>query len=494
MSFNWDQYNPIAIPKNSSADKKDVVPVEDDIWDQFDPIRREDSPAERESNLKYAIRTALQAPLGFAKSITWPMDIVKLIGTTESQQELEDWETNLDTLKKTFPQMKFPEKIDREKFIQAIQSASEMVPTQENVERVIEEKTGIPLQPKTGLQKDIRLGGEAAGFKPGGIAQKAIAAPVAASTSFGLKQIGIPEEYSEGIGILLSQVPYGGIGVVDEATQQIVNRAKNIGLTEREIVPLIQSKTKMKILGGIGKKGAKTEQLVRDIHEMLGNGFTELRSREISSIPLSEESRKAFIGSSQRIMSDLPAGMRDTIVRDYEDTISKPITADSLINFWQDLNYYIDRGERRLGLLKQPIQDSLETLSPELAQDFKLTNDLYSRYARVRKNLTPGLSDQLIKASKVIGIGGSLVKNIVTGNLPALTYEVGAIVGVEAGRSLAMEMLTNPNLYNLSMKLTTASPRSIPHILNKMQESIEKIDKRVSKELSMDELSAYLQK
>ena len=263
----------------------------------FSPVEKnkELSQYEEESTGKGLARTALQAPLGYVKQWTWPMDLVNLIGTTESMQELEEWENNLEWMKKTFPDLNIPETVDREAFLQSIQGASESLPTQRNVERFIEEKTGVPLEPRTKLQKDIRLGGEAAGFKTGGVAPKAVAAVVAPSTSEGLQALGVPEEYAEGIGILLSQIPLGSLGeIADAETKALVKRAKDVGLTEREITPLLQSPTKRGLLSDVSKKGANTEALISDIQETLGNGFNELRARPEAKVPFTKAVEEKF--------------------------------------------------------------------------------------------------------------------------------------------------------------------------------------------------------
>ena len=138
------------------------------------------------------------------------------------------------------------------------------------------------------------------------------------------------------------------------------------------------------------------------------------------------------------------------------------------------------------------MKEAFVETSPKLASDIDLTNRLYGKFAGVRKDLSPKLIDTLIKAGKVIGVAGSVVKNIVTGNFPALATELTAIVGIDAGRRLATQMLTNPNLYNLSSKLATATEESIPYVLSKMSAEINKIDPELGKELSFDGLSQYL--
>ena len=160
----------------------------------------------RESFAKSGVRTLAQPLLGLAKRVTWPADVFQMIGTGEALSELDELEERIPELKKKFPSAPWEnfKGIDREKYMQAVEAAASLVPTQENAEKLIEEALGIPLRPKTGTQKALRLAGTAAGFRPGGLAEKGTAAVVAPTTTKILEKAGLPEPIAETVGLVTS--------------------------------------------------------------------------------------------------------------------------------------------------------------------------------------------------------------------------------------------------------------------------------------------------
>lgn len=163
----------------------------------------------QESTLQSGIRTAIQPALGFASKFTYPADLVSLAATGESLAELEELdEARLADLQKKFGALgtpkggqAIPSKINREKYLEALESAQQTFPTQHNIENLIEQKTGAPLQPRNTLQKMGRLGGMAAGFQPGNANQKAISGIAAPLVSQGAQVAGVPESLADLLGL-----------------------------------------------------------------------------------------------------------------------------------------------------------------------------------------------------------------------------------------------------------------------------------------------------
>lgn len=141
-----------------------AIPSKDSLYNKLfgkeEPI---DVNSEEHLNpVKSKIRDALQFA-GLAKVATWPADVLKTLGVAESLQELQDLkDRGFD--------------IDEKKYMEALQQASNMFPTQDLLEQLAEEHLGIPFEPKTAKQKKIRTAAEFLGFfgKPAvkGITQK----------------------------------------------------------------------------------------------------------------------------------------------------------------------------------------------------------------------------------------------------------------------------------------------------------------------------------
>lgn len=172
---------------------------------------------------KSAARTALQVPLGYLKKQTWPADIAKaaapkVIPKLPATSMFGVNPMGLATIKQKFPEadINIPEEVGEE--------IASYIPTQSSIEEFVEEKTGLPLTPKTELQKKARLAGEAAGFRRGGVKGKATAAVAAPTVAKGLQVAGVPEDVANLLGLLTS-------GAVPEA--QFSKVTKPSGMTSR---------------------------------------------------------------------------------------------------------------------------------------------------------------------------------------------------------------------------------------------------------------------
>jgi hypothetical protein len=185
-------------------------------------------PQAPEGVLKSGARTAAQVPLSALQRWTWPLSLLQLAGQGEAIGGLEELEERIPELMEKFPQAPWPENFSKEEFRkqyqEGLQQANQYFPSQQNAERIVEEKTGIPLQPKTALQKTIRLGGTAATFRPGGLAEKGTAAVVAPVAKKALEVAGVPEGLAEAGGLLAS-----GLAPTAEVSKSV----KPSGMPER---------------------------------------------------------------------------------------------------------------------------------------------------------------------------------------------------------------------------------------------------------------------
>lgn len=125
-----------------------------DAFDRF--------PVEEESFGKSAARTALQIPQGFAE-VTPPglaASFFQLLAAGETDLPVEEWQR----LRKLGEESGIP--WDDEAYESARQEVLGSIPTVSNIARKVEETTGIPLEPKTKLQKGVRFGTSAAKILP----------------------------------------------------------------------------------------------------------------------------------------------------------------------------------------------------------------------------------------------------------------------------------------------------------------------------------------
>ena len=128
----------------------------------------------------------------------------------------------------------------------------------------------------------------------------------------------------------------------------------------------------------------------------------------------------------------------------------KRTTPEELIGSWQDINQAVNwnaisGGKKKLAELKKPILAALKKSSPQIAEDFEITNNLYSKFKENFRKLRPDLLDHWLEKGKV----GAAAVGIVTGNR-SLLQKVGTAAGVSI---LSRELLINPRYQDLSRKI-----------------------------------------
>lgn len=158
-----------------------------------------------ESTEKSLARTVSQIPQGRLEMT--PLGILgelgRLAGTGESIQAYEELQENIPRLKKLFPNLpweNFNEEkfFDRQKFEEALQTATEYDPfTVSGLAKIAEKTTGAPLEPKTKLQKAVRFGSGASKFKTGDLAEQVKYGTKAAIGKEVLEAVGVPEPLAE---------------------------------------------------------------------------------------------------------------------------------------------------------------------------------------------------------------------------------------------------------------------------------------------------------
>lgn len=215
---------------------------------------------EQEGWGKWLLRSLYQIPSGLAQAFTYPLDLLQMAATGSALDH-----ESIDELKRAHEQLGKP--FDEEKYRDAALKLHEMMPTQGNLERMIEEQTGFPTQAKTTGQKVLKLGSSAAGFTPGTLTQKATAGVTAPAVSQGLQTAGVPEPVADIAGLGLGTAA-GSFG-----PKAIETVKKPSGLTERQFESTIKPKK-------------VTEKRFGKINEALENDFKQISDDLIKSSPV----------------------------------------------------------------------------------------------------------------------------------------------------------------------------------------------------------------
>lgn len=227
-----------------------------DAWDELDFD---------EGFWKNAFRTALQVPQGIAEATTAGIaaGLWQLLG----QGEVLDPE-EIEHIKAISEREGIP--FDEEAYMKAAQDALSYVPTVSNIGREIEERTGLPLEAKTDLQKGTRFASSLGKITPGTLGQKAVGTGAGLATKAGLEQAGVPEFLAE----------MGGFGVGSTAGSKapkidVVKSKKPSGLTTRQFEKL---KEPVEV----------SAKKIKQIDEKLESDFRDIASDIIEKSPLNE--------------------------------------------------------------------------------------------------------------------------------------------------------------------------------------------------------------
>lgn len=328
-------------------------------------------------------------------------------------------------------------KKEREKFEQG--TLENLLPTKERFAEKALERGGEMLP--TSL-----IGG-------GGVLQGGIRALLAGFAGEGIKEAG-GGPLAQTIGeVATLGAPKLGKNILPTKSQKsIVDFARQHGLSEHEIAPLIQSPKKLSFFSKMAKKGGKTEDALQKSLDARKRIYSQLEASPAAQSSISNQIASDFLSETGTLVQKLPANLRQKAFQDYMDLAKKIKTGDAKVsdfmNLWGDLNYEISQGSKGLGILKDPIEKVFKKASPGFSEDFELTRDLYKRFYPVAKKLKSSVSEELLDAGEL----GGLLYGVAKGKLGLLTE----ILGVESARRLSREMLINPRLQNLHLQMVNA--------------------------------------
>lgn len=327
------------------------------------------------------------------------------------------------------------------------------------------------------LERGLKEAPSMLAFPGGSAAQTAIRTGLAGFLGEGAKELGA----GEGAQTIAELSAYIGPDLAKRllasgSNKEIIEYARKLGLKDAEITPLIQSDFKQKWLSKLAARRGKTQEALSNTREALGRTYGDLRSSEAAKTALSDTQSTDLVKSLQDKLFDMPDKVRETISADMRDLVSKPITGDSLINFWQDINANLSEGTKQLSNLKDPIRNALARLNPGLANDFEWANKLYGKYQTISSRLKPNLMTDIMGASQALKTLGG----VTFGYYPILVEAAGE----QAARTLSREMLLNPRFQNLSGKMVSAINQNKWQAVKKIRDSMIAEVKDVSPEIA----------
>lgn len=316
---------------------------------------------------------------------------------------------------------------------------------------------------------------------PGGIGQALLRTGIAATSGETAKKLGFGETVQN-----LAEIPAlltpGLKGKISPTSKQkeIVAEARRLGLSEKEITPLIQSEKKQGILKKFASRGDRTQKILKGSKEAVENLYDTIGASPSAKNVINKDVYNKLTSNFTSQFEKLPDELRKKIAPDVKDLIRGDVTGEKLINFWQDLNHYIKKGDSKLGILKDPILKAMKGVSPEFAKDFQITNQLYARSAQIRRSLSPKDENIVMKFLEATA-PYQLIGSVISGYYPAMITVLGEV----GARKLASSMLTNPRFQNIGKQMVHAASENKIQLAMNLKDVLKKDLEEDSPEAAM---------
>lgn len=296
----------------------------------------------------------------------------------------------------------------------------------------------------------------------------------------GIKEAG-GSETSQAIGeVVGGGIPSLGRRIIPTRAQRNwVNFGRRMGMSEEAIAPLIQSERKQRWLSKLTPKRGRTQRALANSQRELGQVYSLLENRPEALQIMTPQQANEFAQDVFKVTRGMPVDVRTAARNDAFELAKDGFSAKNLMNFYHDINHLYNSGYKQLGQLKGSIERAMTRISPSLGRDFRMTNELYSRYATMRTRLRPTLVGDLMTAGRSL----RLILGVSTGNFPLLAETIGETAARQVGR----EMLINPRFQNLGRQMVNSLNNNKIGVAKKiadlMADQIEKKNKKAAEEL-----------
>lgn len=312
----------------------------------------------------------------------------------------------------------------------------------------------LPTQEKL-PEELLERGGKLATYLAGGegsLASKALRTGIGALAGQTVKETGggqlaqdIAELASMSAPDLAKHIP------AQKAQERVINFLRNKGWTDREITPLLQSPKKIARFAKFSAKGDKLEKLNKDIYNKFDNLYDDIREQGKNFPSLNNNQIDTFLDDFQKIWGNIPARYRRKLKDEVNDLLNGEMKFSDFLDFNQAVNAEI-KGEKGgkavLGKIKEATQKAQKEISPELADELSLTNELYGKRANFADHMRPNQLTDLIDAGKIYGTAAAIADM----NFSLLKK----MIGITGARKLSREILINPRLQNISNRMLIA--------------------------------------
>lgn len=313
----------------------------------------------------------------------------------------------------------------------------------------------------------------------------ALRSAVAAGSSYlgekGSEILGLPKEQQKMVGNITGILPLiakGQIRPTEKEAEELYETGKKIGLTEEQLTPLLNLRTKKVV------EGTKLHDLLTDTKSILGKSYDDLKNLPSMNKNLPLKNRVNLIKELDGIKTEIshipaPTPEQKAAISYIDEAINgiknnKGTTGKGLINLWQGINKeFGGTTGTRLEGLKNSIGNAIHSSDPQAFKEYKHINDLYERMKSFRQ-IGQDKIDKFVKS------GGKVAGAVIgfhVGHIP------GALLGLaseKAVEKISEKLLLDPNWQNITKTSLKALVNNSPKIA---QMAITQLENKVKEEM-----------
>lgn len=270
---------------------------------------------------------------------------------------------------------------------------------------------------------------------------------------------------------LVTPIPGGGAKAIDPRhMSKIFKAGKAIGLSEKELTPLIQGTAKEQLLGKIAKKTQGLRAAVDVTKNKLGDYYDTIINRANRFGPVKDELASKLTDKFAKIQMRLENTLKaspdtESAVKYIQGVIENSnnygVTPSKLVNTYREINKAVNwnavkGGKKVLAQLKEPLLETLKKAAPTVEKDLSNFNMLYSKMKGFEKSVGIGKIGQWLEANKAASMLGKIALGAFGGSVVGIAPVAKAYAAIEASRLVATKLLTDPKWQNLHNKILTA--------------------------------------
>jgi hypothetical protein len=372
------------------------------------------------------------------------------------------------------------------KYLQGLASDDEQMaylsPTTSEVKETIE--TAAPsLKPETPGEKTYEETLELAStlanpvFGKVGLGRAALGTAAGMAAKKGAELIGTGEtgqELAKNISSIIPLVVSGKLRPTSSESKKLYEAGKRVGLSDKELTPLLVSEKKLGTLGKFAKQSPKITERMQNVESTLGDFYKSIKSDARTYQPYTPKQTENLLSKMEDISHSWKQTLKaapdkEAAIKYLDESIDNlkksGASPESLINFYQDINAAVNwrsikGGKKELSEVKNAVLNSLKESSPNLAKDFESANKMWSKLENFRSKVGWGNLENYIS----LGEFAPLLYGIASFDMPGLMKISAGIVGAKSARRIATELLTNPSWQSISRNSMKAVEKNSPRI------------------------------